>query len=391
VYSLNTHRLGVMWTRLLVTALIVFLVGAAATLPALAARPGTWTPTGNVKSNRIFNAMALLQNGQALVAGGHVINLSGKITTIASAELYSPTTNKWQYTGSLNAARESFTATLLTNGQVLAAGGLYDDPVKGPIALSSAELYNPITGRWTITGSLHTARWNHTATLLPDGEVLVAGGETFDHAHKIISFASAELYNPTTGRWTATGSLKQARYEQTATLLHTGLVLVAGGNTGIFVGLASAELYNPATGRWTPTDSMTTVRRGNTMTLLQSGQVLVAGGADGSGTLLASAELYNPATGIWSLTGNMPHPLDQFSATLLQNGQVLAAGGYDGGFIADAELYQPATGAWTPTGSMTRPHALQSSVLLQNGEVLIAGGAYNIFHLKVDGAEYYTL
>ena len=345
-------------------------------LPALASGSGTWTPTGNLIANSDAAFLTVLQNGQALAASA------------SGAELYTPSTGTWTRTGSMNAARNDFTATLLTNGQVLVAGGYRNDPLKGAVALASAELYTPSTGTWTYTGSLHTARWSHTATLLQNGEVLVAGGEILGKDGRI-SFASAELYNPATGTWTTTGSLHTARFDQTAALLQNGQVLVAGGNTGVFVGLASAELYNPSTGKWTTTGSMTTVRRGHTMTLLQNGQVLVAGGSDGAGNLLASAELYDPSTGTWTLTGSLPHPLDGFTATLLTNGQVLAAAGNDGGSIASAELYDPSTGAWTVTGNLNQARAYQTAALLQNGDVLVAGGAYNVY-CPTYTAEYYT-
>jgi Galactose oxidase, central domain len=363
--------------RLLIAVLAVLLLGVLTALPALASSSGTWTPTGNLINNSDAASLTLLQNGQALAASA------------SGAELYTPSTGTWTITGSMNAARNNFTATLLNNGNVLAVGGYYSDPVKGPIALASAELYNPSTGTWTYTGSLHTARWNHSATLLQNGEVLVAGGESFGSGGTTNVYASAELYNPSTGTWTTTGSLHTARYEQTATLLSNGQVLVAGGNTGVFVGLASAELYTPSTGTWKTTRSMTTVRRGHTMTLLQNGQVLVAGGADGAGNLLASTELYTPSTGTWTLTGSLPHLLDGFTATLLTNGQVLAAAGNDGGYIADAELYDPSTGAWTATGSLNQARAYQTAALLQNGEVLVAGGAYNVYYPTYT-AEYYT-
>jgi N-acetylneuraminic acid mutarotase len=123
--------------------------------------------------------------------------------------------------------------------------------------------------------------------------VLVAGGESFSGT-TTHTFASAELYNPATGTWTTTGSLHTARYEQTAALLTNGQVLVAGGNTGVFVGLSSAELYDPARGTWTTTGSMKTVRRGHTMTLLQNGQVLVAGGESNNSYVTATTELYTP-------------------------------------------------------------------------------------------------
>jgi len=174
--------------------------------------------------------------------------------------------------GSLNTARGYQTATLLNNGQVLVAGGYgeYNN------ALANAELYNPITGTWTATGSLKTARYIHTATLLANGQVLVMGGYGSLGA-SYGALASAELYNPGTGTWTATGSLVTARYSHTTTLLANGQALVAGGycSSGL---LGSAELYNPVTGTWTNTGSLITARDGHTATLLSNGQVLVNGG-----------------------------------------------------------------------------------------------------------------
>ena len=300
---IKTHLSRAALVRLLFAPLAALLLGALTALPALASGSGTWTPTGNLISNSDAAFLMVLQNGQALAASA------------SGAELYTPSTGTWAHTGSMNAARNDFTVTLLTNGKVLVAGGYRNDPVKGAVALGSAELYNPTTGKWTYTGSLHTARWSHSANLLQNGEVLVAGDESFG----------------------------------------------SGGTTNVF---ASAELYNPSTGKWTTTGSMTTVRRGNTMTLLQNGQVLVAGGSDGAGNLLASAELYNPSTGTWTLTGSLPHPLDGFTATLLTNGQVLAAAGNDGGYIASAELYDPSTGVWTVTGSLNQARAYQTAALL---------------------------
>ena len=139
---------------------------------------------------------------------------------------------------------------------------------------------------WRVTGILNTDRNLHTATLLPNGMVLVAGG--FDH--RFIASASAELYDPASGTWTATGSLNTARGWHTATLLPNGLVLVAGGS-GITGTSASAELYDPASGTWTATGSLNRARRHHTATLLQNGMVLVAGGLDTNLRVLASAEL----------------------------------------------------------------------------------------------------
>ena len=175
---------------------------------------------------------------------------SGPVATLSTGD--DPASGTWTLTGSLNTARYLHTATLLPNGMVLVAGGLDS----GLNALDSAELYDPASGTWTLTGSLNTARVAHTATLLPNGMVLVAGG--FDTGLNALD--SAELYDPASGTWTVTGSLNTARYYHTATLLPNGMVLVAGGLDSCSNTSASAELYDPASGTWTLTGSLNTAR-----------------------------------------------------------------------------------------------------------------------------------
>jgi N-acetylneuraminic acid mutarotase len=189
----------------------------------------------------------------------------------------------------LHAARGGFSTTVLSNGQVLVAGGI--NAANNPI--NSVEKYDPPSGKWILTGQLKVARDEHTATLLPNGQVLVAGGE----APNGTSTATAELYNPATKSWTLTGSMNGDRLEHTAVLLSNGAVLVSGGNkqrANSTTVLSSAELFNPATGAWTTTGSMNTARVGHSSTLLASGQVLSAGGASNAGNELTSAELYRP-------------------------------------------------------------------------------------------------
>jgi N-acetylneuraminic acid mutarotase len=306
-----------------------------------------WIATGAMIAGRYEGYTAtLLLDGRVLVTGGW--NGTGRALT--SAELYDPGNESWAATATLRNGRFYHTATLLPDGRVLVVGGIGSG---GP--LPSAELYDPLTGSWTATGSMNEARSLHTTTLLLDGKVLVIGGSSNSG-----SLASAELYDPRTGSWTATGSMIEARLGYVpATLLPDGRVLVVGGDSATRVvqpdvggpgpdslTLASAELYDPRSGSWTATGSMTEARRGHTLTLLPNGAVLVAGGYrnDSSGTrLLASAELYDPITGTWTATARMIEARSLHTATLLADGRVLAVGGADA--VSPAELYDPGSGS----------------------------------------------
>ena len=274
---------------------------------------------------------------------------------------------QWELTGSMNTARENHTATLLLNGQVLVAGGS-DHGLS--VVFGAAELYDPAMGIWTVTGSLQHARRDASATLLPNGNLLVAGGFAVSAA-----LGTAELYDPLTGSWIDTSRLADARGSHTATLLADGKVLVAGGATFRDY-LASAELYDPARGTWTDTGSLATARSGHTATLLPDGRVLVvAGNSDGS---LASAELYEPTSGTWTDTGSLATARSLHTATLLPSGKVLVVGGSQGGndIFASAELYDPKNGSWTATGSLAQARAEHTATLLSDGRVLVAGGYY---------------
>src|SRR5947207_3613447 len=208
-------------------------------------------------------------------------------------------------------------------------------------------------GIWTATGDLGTPRWRHTATLLPNDQVLVAGGDGNSSA-----LASAQLYHPAIGRWQRIADMNHSHVDHTATLLPNGLVLVAGGaacnGAGSTGRCGPSELYDPTTRTWTDTDSLRRARWDHTATLLPNGQVLVAGGRNNKRDF-ASAELYDPATGVWTATRSMTTPRFNHTATLLPNGQVLVAGGvdFDDGILASAELYEPASRAIATTGSTT--------------------------------------
>jgi WD40 repeat protein len=215
------------------------------------------------------------------------------------------------------------------------------------------------------------ARGWHTATLLQDGRVLVIGGRTADAGSplSVQDFRSAELYNPATATFTSTGSPARPLSQHTATLLPNGKVLIAGGvdatNPNLTTATATAEIYDPATGAFSPTGNMTAARTGHTATLLANGRVLITGGSG-----LSTAEVYDPATSSFSATGIMGLARASHTATLLSNGTVLVAGGGD----STAELYDPAAGSFIPTGGMESGRTAHSATLLQNGEILVAGG-----------------
>ena len=235
--------------------------------------------------------------------------------------------------------------------------------VVGAIAAGALRTRPMAPSGWTATGAMIQARTWHTATLLPNGRVLVVGGGNGDS-----TFDSAELYDPTTRSWTATGSMAQGRQDHTATLLRDGRVLVAGGSDAKGATVASAELYDPGTGSWAATGSMAQPSARHTATLLPDGKVLVVGGS--------SAELYDPGTGTWARTGGLIQPRVGHSATLLEDGRILVVGGFtDGAALASAELFDPESGSWTATGSMGTGRAGHTATLLPSrGRVLVAGG-----------------
>jgi Galactose oxidase, central domain/Kelch motif len=225
-------------------------------------------------------------------------------------------------------------------------------------------------------GSLSSAapmlepRSGHSATLLPDGKVLIAGGMRRNQDF----YKSAELYDPATGKFQPTGEMKERRVGQVAVLLPSGKVLVAGGWVGQG-GTDSAELYDPATGKFTLIAKMTNPRGRPSATLLSNGDVLIAGGERRDNESLASAEIFHASTLTFQPTGAMHHARISHTATLLKDGRVLIAGGYGDRVDAGAELYDPKSGSFTAIGNMGSARCKHTAGLLPDGRVLIAGGS----------------
>lgn len=275
----------------------------------------------------------------------------------------------------MSASRAAHTATAVPDGRVLIAGGFVE---KG--AATGAEVYEPDTGRFSPLPPMTTTRHSHTATLLADGRVLIAGG----YGERTTTLATAEVFDPATNTFAPTGSLLAARADHIAVLLENGKVLIAGGLGPGWEFLSSAELYDPAAGRFFPTGSMTVPRESHVAVRLSDGRALIAGGHRGRRagiTLHTSAEVYNPATGVFTRVGDLRIRRHKHDALLLPDGQVLITGGSDErddrGVYDSSELFDPKTGTFTagPPMRLGRYKHAGSSLVLPSGLVLIAGGA----------------
>jgi len=359
-----------------------------------------------MNSGRFFHAAALLlPNGRVLVCGGN-----NAVSSLNTAELYNlgfgvPSTlesitvipssatievgGTKQFTATGNFSDGSsrplgagltwsvVPSTVAAIDQVgLAAGiGLGKARItvsSGSVSAEAVLVVSPPEPKFIATGSMTVPRHTHTATLLPNGNVLVAGG---NNGAQILS--SAEIYYPATGKFIATGFMSATRGRgHTETLLPDGTVLLTGGISGNSI-VVTAEVYNPATETFSPAGSMAAARYSHNATLLADGKVLITGGAGDNGTV-SQAELYDPVYRTFSPAGSLGMARYYHTATLLPNGKVLVAGGLTGlgsGYTATAEVYDPVNKTFSPTGLLNMARAFAKAVLLRNGEVLLAGGS----------------
>ncbi|AGP34411.1 Kelch repeat-containing protein [Sorangium cellulosum] len=349
---------------------------------------GPWLSAAPMSAERANHTATRLLDGRVLVAGGETTRgaLSAWYdSALSSAELYDPATGAWTAAPSMGSARSMHTATLLSNGKVLVAGGGTNGG-HTPVPLVAAEIYDPAANVWTAVPPMEVPRLGHTATPLPDGRVLVAGGSSTGRPPE--ELASCAIYDPALNAWSAGGSMHRARSFYAATLLQDGKVFVSGGID------ATAETYDPAADAWTPGTPMLMGLRSHTAMLLPGGEVLSLDTA-----AWGPHQIYSPATGAWrglSMSGwEAPYSIDPADkrAVQLADGRALLSGGVTVESApcgtADCEasapppvyfyydtvgIYDAATDAWSMGPNMSQGRADHAATLLLDGTVLVTGG-----------------
>lgn len=345
-----------------------------------------WTYTGSMGGPRRGHGLTKLSDGRVLATAGW--NAS---STLTSCEIYNPTTGIWSPTGSIKTGIRSYVNTiLLQNGKVLMVGG---NGLNLNTTYKTCELFNPSTGTWSQTGSLATARSFIEVVRLPNGRVLAIGGTTGNGAATTTN--TCEIYNPATGTWSAAAPITGARNFSQAVLLANGKVLVIGGKTTTGANLNTCMLYDYTTNTWTATGTMATARVQHRAITLPNGKILVTGGES-----VSSCEIYDPALGTWSAAASLPAARINHACTLLANGLVLVAGGSANNtsgtaFYNTSLLYDYTTNTWTPTANLNQARydcgrqgfEHGHCVPLNNGKILVAAGQS---HTIVNTCELYT-
>jgi hypothetical protein len=331
----------------------------------------SFLPTGSMKEARYYHTANLLNNGTVLVTGGYVTAEASPCSN--TAEIYNPTTGTWRYTAStMNFRRAFHMAVKLQNGRVLIFGGFLRSDT-GVSGVMTSELFDPVTETFTLTGPLNYPHWQQPAVLLNDGRVMLVGG---------LGQSPSEIYNPVSGLWTANvPALPTGEYLPFVSLLPTGEVFVAGGQDG-YTFLSTAATYSPLNNSVRNLATLLVTRNNGTATTLPNGKVLLVGGVDDADPTnsLATVELYDPTVlpnGRSQLVAPLSHDRYIHTATPLPNGDVLIVGGLNTGnsFLASAELWSYQMSKWSSAGTMATPRYAFTATLLPSGQVLVAGGA----------------
>ena len=397
-----------------------------------ASTAGRGGAAGALSSGRLAPRTVLLGDGRVLIVGDDGYDpesngpSSGRDEITTEVEVWDASTNRWYWTASLASPRARFVALPLRDGRALVTGGMdagMDGKDKGPyVSYSSAWAYNPRTGTWSRAGIMGQARTDPAGAVLRDGRVLVAGGyfasgrgwqptgtsrSASDGLAPAIElavsrsgvladvapelpvapiFATAELYNPATNTWSATGSMAVPRFGASAVTLSDGRVLVVGQRAveSPFYALnidarafTVAEIYDPKTGRFRLAGTLPTPMINSALVALADGGALLIGGHtnESPDVPIKTTLRFDARALTWTATGRLATARTSAVAVRLRNGKVLVASGYDAyGPTRTAELYDPATGKWTAAPPMLAPRGGGTAVVLRDGSVLIVGG-----------------
>ena len=330
--------------------------GYATGLEPTAAR-NSWTRAASMPAPVMDQLALVLHDGRVLVLGGEVEPGS----PVPWVQLYDPISGRWSMGQDMQVARIGESATVLDDGRVLVAGGIGPDMRD----LSSAEMFEPNTGTWTSVASLPQTRFSHSASLLPDGRLLVVAGIVNGSISR-----STLIYDERLNSWAPGPSTHFGHAQQSSATLRDGRILIAGGYS------VGSEVYDPRVNSWSEVGTVP-FRAQPVMTILEDGSVLLAAGLDRRDRERRTAEIYEPILASWHATGELHTGRDAASGILLADGRVLLVGGRAFRFkiLKTAELYDPLTGRWSAAASMHAGRVAASAVLLHDGRVLVCGGA----------------
>lgn len=344
-----------------------FDVSAAPSLEKLDVLHGSWTATGSLAAGRIGSSAVRLQDGRVLVAGG----FQQSQAAMNSVEIYNPSSGTWSVAAPMISSRIVPSLVVLADGRVLVAGGRWDFLTNGN-STSTAEIYDPSANTWTRTGSMLTARETKLQLLLPGGRAFFIGGShTVNGAINVLT--STELYDPSTGLFSAGPAMASPHGAGAISSLANGRWLVAGGLNGAAIG-ATAETYDAASNAWSWAGAMTNERYIFAMSRLPDGRLLAAGGQSNSTPFLNTSDIYDPATNSWSAGPNLATGR-QVENSFAVGGRVAVVGGIlNGNPLASVEVYDPAANAWL-TGPVLATGAWNEAAAdLADGGLLLAGG-----------------
>ena len=354
-----------------------FLLGVAMLLIGVTAQGQLiWSNGPAMSTARSQHTATRLKDGRILLVGGMLDGVA-----LANVEIYDPESNSYQLTGSLNEPRFDHSATLLPDGRVLVvAGNDNREYTRGGYYLSSAEIYDPSNGSWSVTQPLYFHGVGHCAILFKDGRVLVVAGDIRpgdDGADD-----GVEIFDPLNNTWSAAAYHTGIGESPTATLLNDGRVLFTR-NYNTETDIAETDIYDPTSNTWQSAGAISTGHiYGATTVLLQDGRVMVIGGKDYV-HVLSQVDIYDPDTGIWSQAAPLHQGRLAHTATVLPDGRVVVVGGFKrweddwqnpDNYLNSVEIYNPCTGQWEEGPALQASRGFHTSTLLRDGRLFVAGG-----------------